>query len=646
MTIQSQTIELIPLSKLIASPRNVRRKDRKADIEALAASIAARGLLQNLCVVATDAGRYEVDAGDRRRQALKLLAKTGFIPKDHPVACNIIAREAGREVSLIENVHRIAMDAMDEVDAFSALIADGSTPAEVAQRFGVTQRHVDQRLALSGLSPRIKAAWKRGDVTLDAAKAFCLVADHGQQDAVFRSMGRPVTSATSVRSRLMDGRVRAKDRLANFVGLPGYEAAGGKLVRDLFDPDAVFIEDPALLTKLAEEKLEAAGSQWIGQGWSWVRIKLGDGDADDISSMRVYPEWREPTPDEQTELDRLSVEIEALDAELEASSVDDDPRWTQRDDLEAAYETTRQKGRFWPVELKQLGGVMLSISHDGELAATEGLVAKADKKSVEALLKSRRAELAGEDDRDADDSASNIEPRVSALPRSVNHDLTLVRTRAIRLRLSGNPDIALAVCVSALAQRTMRNREMTGVAISAQSRHLEDHPEIDAARSALEACLPTSELDLLNWALDLSRERLLDALAVLVAGAVDLAHEDSSPNDLVKQGISDVLAQQLDIDMRQFWQADLNFWARLPKSTILAALAHAPAMAKKSARTRDDLLKAHAKLRKDDLATKVATAFEGSGYLPEILLTPVASGHLEITTEGLAAIEAPAVAAE
>ena len=98
MTIQSQTIEFIPLNKLIASPRNVRRKDRKADIEALAASIAARGLLQNLCVVPTDGGSYEVDAGDRRRQALKLLAKTRLIPKDHPVACNVIARDAGREV--------------------------------------------------------------------------------------------------------------------------------------------------------------------------------------------------------------------------------------------------------------------------------------------------------------------------------------------------------------------------------------------------------------------------------------------------------------------------------------------------------------------------------------------------------------------
>jgi hypothetical protein len=36
MTVQSQTIQFIPLNKLIVSPRNVRRKNRKADIDALA----------------------------------------------------------------------------------------------------------------------------------------------------------------------------------------------------------------------------------------------------------------------------------------------------------------------------------------------------------------------------------------------------------------------------------------------------------------------------------------------------------------------------------------------------------------------------------------------------------------------------------
>jgi ParB family chromosome partitioning protein len=51
MTAQTQNFQYIPLNNLVVSPRNVRRKDRKADIDALAASIASRGLLQNLCVV-------------------------------------------------------------------------------------------------------------------------------------------------------------------------------------------------------------------------------------------------------------------------------------------------------------------------------------------------------------------------------------------------------------------------------------------------------------------------------------------------------------------------------------------------------------------------------------------------------------------
>lgn len=84
------TFQNIPLSKLIASPRNVRR-NRKADIDALAASISSCGLLQNLCVVPQDGGRSEVDAGGRRLMALKKLAKDGVIAKDFPVPCHIVA---------------------------------------------------------------------------------------------------------------------------------------------------------------------------------------------------------------------------------------------------------------------------------------------------------------------------------------------------------------------------------------------------------------------------------------------------------------------------------------------------------------------------------------------------------------------------
>lgn len=275
MTAQSHTIQFIPLNKLIASPRNVRRKDRKADIDALASSIAARGLLQNLCIVPGEGDRFEIDAGGRRLLALKQLAKAGVIAKDFAVPCHVVAREDGREVSLIENVHRVSMDAMDEVDAYAALVSEGATPDDVARRFGVTRRHVDQRLALARLSPKIKAAWKRGDVSLETARAFCLVEDHAQQDTVFKSLGRPVTHAASVRARLMEGRMRASDRLARFVGLEDYELAGGVILRDLFDADAVYIGDPALVTRLAEQKLEAGSEAWLAQGWAWAAINLG-----------------------------------------------------------------------------------------------------------------------------------------------------------------------------------------------------------------------------------------------------------------------------------------------------------------------------------------------------------------------------------
>ena len=67
-------IKSIPLNKLVQSPRNVRRhSDPAADAE-LKASIAAHGLLQNLIVRPAAKGKFEVEAGERRRRAMLALA--------------------------------------------------------------------------------------------------------------------------------------------------------------------------------------------------------------------------------------------------------------------------------------------------------------------------------------------------------------------------------------------------------------------------------------------------------------------------------------------------------------------------------------------------------------------------------------------
>lgn len=649
MTAQSHTIQFIPLSRLVASTRNVRRRDRKSDIDALAASIGARGLLQNLCVVPGEGDKFEVDAGGRRLLALKQLAKTGVIAKDFAVPCHVIAREDGREVSLIENVHRVSMDAMDEVDAYAALVSEGATPNDVARRFGVTRRHIDQRLALARLSPKVKAAWKRGDVSLEAARAFCLVDDHAQQDAVFKSLGRPVTHAASVRARLMEGRMRASDRLARFVGLEDYELAGGVILRDLFDADAVYIGDPALVTRLAEQKLEAGSETWLAQGWGWVAINLGQNCSEGYATLRLLPDSREFTEAEEAELARLRGELEALDAALDDDSVEDDPRWETRDDLAAAIETLRQSARVWDADLIGHAGVILSIDHDGEVHALLGVIRQSDEKTIKAIRRKKAAALeVGEgespEDEDGIDTDADLGEAASGnespLPKGVIRDLSQARTRAIRLLLARDRETALAVAVATMLVRSVFRSDLPGIGVAAHKAHVEDLEALQQTRGALLAHVPEEEADVLGWCLAQPSGTLLALLAVLVADSVDLAHEKGAPSDRRRQTLADTLAEALDLDMCGFWQADASYWTRLPKTELLAALAESPGLANKREKTRDAALKAHAKLKKDELAAKVGEAFAGTGYLPDVLVTPISKGGVELTNVGAAAIAA------
>jgi hypothetical protein len=92
-------INTIPLSKLVASPRNVRREnDSQADFEHKA-DIEARGLIQNLVVtsVAKPRGCFAVEGGERRRRALQRLAEEGKLAPDHEVCCLVIDRACAQE---------------------------------------------------------------------------------------------------------------------------------------------------------------------------------------------------------------------------------------------------------------------------------------------------------------------------------------------------------------------------------------------------------------------------------------------------------------------------------------------------------------------------------------------------------------------
>jgi len=102
-------IEMIPLTKLMISPKNARKTPatEKEDAELLA-SIGTTGLKQDLLVHKVGA-KYHVHAGGRRLGALQTLAAEGQIKKSHGVPCQAEPTENADDTSVAENLVRSAM---------------------------------------------------------------------------------------------------------------------------------------------------------------------------------------------------------------------------------------------------------------------------------------------------------------------------------------------------------------------------------------------------------------------------------------------------------------------------------------------------------------------------------------------------------
>jgi ParB family chromosome partitioning protein len=178
----SGTDVFIPLDRLKKSPRNARKTPHtEAEIEAYAASIAAKGMFQNLVVEPElDAGGqltgfYFVTIGEGRRLAQLLRVKRKEIKKTEPIRCVIDTANDPFEISLDENVTRAAMHPADQFEAFRELAENRGLGAEdIAARFGVTAHVVKQLLRLGAVSPKLMQVYRDSGLTLDGSVALTL----------------------------------------------------------------------------------------------------------------------------------------------------------------------------------------------------------------------------------------------------------------------------------------------------------------------------------------------------------------------------------------------------------------------------------------------------------------------------------------
>ena len=608
-------IETIPLSKLVPSPRNVRKHtDPAADAE-LKASIAACGLLQNLVVRPAVKGKFEVEAGERRRRAMLGLVDDKALPRNHPVTCLVLDKaDSSCAASLAENFHRLAMNPADEAEAFAALIDGGASIEEVARRFGLTLRFVEGRLRLSQLAQAVFEALGKGEITLDLAKAYGATSDQQIQLQVFEQVtgGYYAPTPDSVRRMVLAGTVRGSDPRAKLVGRGDYTAAGGRIERELFDDDASEAWcDVALLETLAAAKMdERAAALASEQGLAWVKPTLDPYVSHDLTEGLVRLPV-EPAPLSEADiarLDQLDASFDDHAAILEdEESADEAVTAAEAAIAEIERECQEIRGRP-PViadELKGEAGMILVLSRDGTPQLQPVYYSEQQTGPDDNVIELVSGEGAAG-------------PRRSALSRRLVDELAMQRRDVLALHVMSDPALALDLMVFTLADAdtsdwrtktatTIRGGAPTGPISGFEAKDAPASASLAELRSSLDETWRAGEDMIMRF--DAFRV-LSDAARAAWLGFVIGRTLEASLNMAGERRIAfhDHLGSLTGIDMAAWWRPSAaNYFDRVPKALILDAL---------GAIGGPELAARFAAVKKADLAISAERVFSGT-YITE-----------------------------
>jgi ParB family chromosome partitioning protein len=428
----TDTTQRIALKQLIRSPLNARTSG-KAACEELKASIMAHGLMQNLVVTDAGDGFFLVVAGGRRLAALNELQAEGKLPEDFAVLCRVVSGKRATELSLAENIVRLAMHPADEFEAFARLAAEGASAAAIADRFGVSARHIQQRLKLGNMAPELLKEYREEKITLEALMAFAITDDREKQLQVYASLQDwQKDSVYHIRELLTQAMVEAGSKLARFVGLDAYQAAGGATRSDLFGNET-YLENPELLHALAVQKLKAAEQELKAEGWGWIEVSP-ERDWSVISGCgRIQPKPVNPPQELLDQKAAVEAELEEIGQALEDTESDEliDAQEDAESRLAEIDEQLESLAVYDPEEMK-CAGCYVSIGHDGELYVEKGLVRRADVKRLTV-------------------PEETVAPKPKGMPETLKRDLETYRLQIAQAEIATHRQLAFTLLAFHLA---------------------------------------------------------------------------------------------------------------------------------------------------------------------------------------------------
>lgn len=226
---------MVNVDDISPNPRQPRSVFDEEALEELAGSIAEVGLLQPVVVTATEDG-YELVMGERRWRASQ---RAGL--SEIPAIVRATEAEDLLRDALLENLHRVELNPIEEAAAYQQLLDDfGCTQEELSGRIKRSRSQIANTIRLLRLPGSVQKHLLSGDLTAGHARALLGLDEPQDQERLAERIvaeGLTVRATEAAVRALTEGETQVRPHARR---KPGHDAEAtelGAVLTDRFDTD-------------------------------------------------------------------------------------------------------------------------------------------------------------------------------------------------------------------------------------------------------------------------------------------------------------------------------------------------------------------------------------------------------------------------
>jgi ParB family chromosome partitioning protein len=459
-------VQIFPYSRLSRTDLNTRIiPHTDQEVEEMADSIEAMGILQNLIGAELPDGTIGIVGGEGRRRGTGILVLRGVLDAETPfVPVKVLPVEMAVAASMIENGRRKNMHPAEQIIGFRTLEQEGKTASQIGALMGYHPRHVQRCLKLANLAPSLLDALARDNISLEQCEVLTLADTHERQEQVWKEAVEKWRdpSVQTLRKMVTDDKMAISHPMFAYVGEETYTAAGGTLTADLFsDKDSTFADAAMVKSLLAGKLTVLAARLQQEQGWGWSEFRMTElrGSGEDREQYRFAMPNAVLTKEEEKR-------VSELEEKMEATETHDDEYECQQDIDDIYTEATYREAT---PEFRAAHGVW--VSWDGDSFQVQPGIRRLTDEN-------RAAEEQVRQERE-NNVIRHTTPEIpaDAYPATLVKAMSAERTLAVQAELADRPDVSVALltwtlCLSMFDRSYGKRSEPLKASVSSNQYHL------------------------------------------------------------------------------------------------------------------------------------------------------------------------------